>query len=102
MQLLSKKKNEEELFVKLGSKKDMHKEAGKEVKAQKYNAISCKALIICEELGERYYGPGSWHGHGPGRGSGPGPRGGHGGIMGDDVPGPKIEDQQQFPTLGSK
>ncbi|KAL1834764.1 hypothetical protein ACET3Z_004415 [Daucus carota] len=93
MQLLSSKKNEEEIFVKLGTDKDKRKEAEKEEKAKK--ALSINEFLKPAE-GEKYYGPGR------GRGRGRGPRGGFGGNMGNNVRAPAIEDQGQFPTLGAK
>lgn len=96
MRLLSnKKKNDEEIFVKLGSDKDKRKEAAeKEEKAKK--ALSINEFLKPAE-GERYYGPGS-----RGRGRGRGPRGGYGGNVANNVPAPAIADQRQFPTLGAK
>ncbi|KAL1830495.1 RGG repeats nuclear RNA binding protein A isoform X2 [Daucus carota subsp. sativus] len=93
MQLLSSKKNEEEIFVKLGSDKEKRKEAEKEEKARK--ALSINEFLKPAE-GEKYYGPGR------GRGRGRGPRGGYTGNFGNNVPAPIIEDQYQFPTLGAK
>ncbi|XP_076945960.1 RGG repeats nuclear RNA binding protein A-like [Bidens hawaiensis] len=97
MQLLSNKKSEEDIFVKLGSEKDKRKEAAdKEEKAK-------KSLSINEFLkpadGERYYSPGGRGGRGRGRG----PRGGYsGGHRLNDVAAPAIGDVGQFPSLGVK
>ncbi|CAA0823108.1 Hyaluronan / mRNA binding family [Striga hermonthica] len=89
MQLLSNKKNDDEVFVKLGSDKDKRKEAAEKAK---------KSVSINEFLkpanGENYY-----RGGGRGRGRG---RGGYGGPTIHDLRAPAIEDVGQFPSLGGK
>lgn len=96
MQLLSNKKSEEEIFVKLGSEKDKRKEAAdKEERAKK--SLSINEFLKPTE-GEKYYSPG-----GRGRGRGRGARGGYvGGNKMHDVAAPAIEDVGQFPSLGVK
>ncbi|KAI7753709.1 hypothetical protein M8C21_027349 [Ambrosia artemisiifolia] len=96
MQLLSNKKSEEEIFVKLGSEKDKRKEAAdKEEKAKK--SLSINEFLKPAE-GERFYSSG-----GRGRGRGRGSRGGYGGgNRMHDVAAPAIEDVGQFPSLGVK
>lgn len=98
MQLLSSKKNDEEIFVKLGSDKEKRKETSeKEEKSRK--ALSINEFLKPAE-GERYQGP-----RGRGRGRGHGPREGYTGFGGrniNNIPAPKIGDAQHFPTLGAK
>ncbi|KAM7494042.1 hypothetical protein LguiB_028651 [Lonicera macranthoides] len=105
MQLLSnKKKNDDEIFIKLGSEKDKRKEAAeKEEKAKK--SLSINEFLKPAE-GESYYGPSSRGGRG-GRGRGRGSRGGYGGGLSNNVEGARIpsiaiEDVGQFPSLGGK
>ncbi|XP_019179643.1 PREDICTED: translation initiation factor IF-2-like isoform X2 [Ipomoea nil] len=94
MALLANKKNDDEVFVKLGSEKeDKKKEAGEKVKKTK----SINEFLKPAE-GETYYRPG---GRGRGRGHGSG-RGGYGGNNTSSFETPSIEDVGQFPTLGSK
>ncbi|MFS7997013.1 putative hyaluronan/mRNA-binding protein [Helianthus anomalus] len=97
MQLLSNKKSEEDIFVKLGSDKDKRKEAAdKEEKAKK--SLSINEFLKPAE-GERYYSPGGRGGRGRGRG----PRGGYtGGNRMNDAAAPAIGDVGQFPSLGVK
>ncbi|KAI5328085.1 hypothetical protein L3X38_027481 [Prunus dulcis] len=95
MQQLSNKKENNDIFIKLGSEKDKRKEAAeKEERAKK--SVSINEFLKPAE-GERYYG-------GRGRGRGRGPRGGYsggpGGYSGSAAP--SIEDPGQFPTLGGK
>ncbi|CAN6712474.1 unnamed protein product [Malus baccata var. baccata] len=96
MQLLSNKKENDEIFIKLGSEKDKRKEAAeKEERAKK--SVSINQFLKPAE-GERYYG-------GRGRGRGRGPRGGYSGGPGgysSNVAAPSIEDPGQFPSLGGK
>ncbi|KAI3689763.1 hypothetical protein L2E82_47730 [Cichorium intybus] len=95
MQLLSNKKNEEDIFVKLGSEKDKRKEAAdKEEKAKK--SVSIDEFLKSGE-GERF------NGRGGGRGRGRGLRGGYGGgNRMNNVIAPSIEDVAQFPSLSVK
>ncbi|KAI3717635.1 hypothetical protein L1987_69376 [Smallanthus sonchifolius] len=97
MQLLSNKKSDEDIFVKLGSEKDKRKEAAdKEEKAKK--SLSINEFLKPAE-GERFY---SSNGRG-GRGRGRGFRGGYGGgNRMHDMAAPAIEDVGQFPSLGVK
>ncbi|XP_039069254.1 RGG repeats nuclear RNA binding protein A-like [Hibiscus syriacus] len=94
-QLSNKKKNDDEVFIKLGSDKDRRKEAYEKEERTK------KALSINEFLKpavrERYYNP-SGRGHGRGRGS----RGFGGDSEASNVAAPSIEDPGQFPSLGCK
>ncbi|KAF3778704.1 hypothetical protein EJ110_NYTH42275 [Nymphaea thermarum] len=101
MQQLSLKKDNDDVFIKLGSDKDL---ARRKENAEKDERMK-KAVSINEFLkpagGERYYTP---RGRGRGRG-----RGDHGGFRGSFAGGeantraaPAIEDPGQFPTLGGK
>lgn len=94
MQQLSKKKDNDEIFAKLGS--DKKKEAAeKEERAKK--SVSINEFLKPAE-GERHYNSG---GRGRGRG-GRGSRGFGGGSAASNVAAPKIEDPSHFPTLGAK
>ncbi|KAL5551379.1 hypothetical protein UlMin_001555 [Ulmus minor] len=96
MQQLSNKKENNDIFIKLGSEKDKRKEAAeKEEKAKK--SLSINEFLKPAE-GEKYYSGGR------GRGRGRGPRGGGygGGYGGSSLAAPSIEDPGQFPTLGGK
>ncbi|CAI8613367.1 unnamed protein product [Vicia faba] len=99
MQALSCKKDNFEIFAKLGSDKDKRKEAfDKEEKAKK--SVSINEFLKPAE-GEGYYNQGGRGGRGRGRGT----RGGFGGFRGNstsNVPAPSIEDPGHFPTLGAK
>ncbi|XP_052171085.1 RGG repeats nuclear RNA binding protein A-like [Diospyros lotus] len=94
MQLLSSKKSDEDIFLKLGSDKDKRKEAAeREERARK--SVSINEFLKPPE-GERYFG-------GRGRGRGRGPRGGFtGSNMANNVAAPSIDDVGQFPSLGGK
>ncbi|GKU88510.1 hypothetical protein SLEP1_g2762 [Rubroshorea leprosula] len=95
MQQLSKKKSNDDVFIKLGSDKDKKKEAAeKEEKAKK--SVSINEFLKPAER-ERLYNPG-----GRGRGRGRGSRGFGGGSGMSDLSAPKIEDPSDFPTLGVK
>ncbi|KAK2415372.1 Hyaluronan / mRNA binding family [Trifolium repens] len=98
MQALSCKKDNFEIFAKLGSDKDKRKEAfDKEEKAKK--SVSINEFLKPAE-GDAYYSSG-----GRGRGRGRGARGGGGGFRGNfnnNVQAPSIEDPGHFPTLGAK
>ncbi|KAG1367849.1 RGG repeats nuclear RNA binding protein C [Cocos nucifera] len=100
MQQLSSKKGNDDVFIKLGSDKDMGKKkdvADRDERGKK--SVSINEFLKPAE-GERYYSP-TGRGRGRGRG-GRGPfRGGFGG--GDasaSAAAPAIEDPGQFPTLG--
>ncbi|CAI9786046.1 unnamed protein product [Fraxinus pennsylvanica] len=96
MQQLANKKNNDDIFIKLGSFKDKKKElAEKEERTKK--SVSINEFLKPAE-GEKYYSPG-----GRGRGRGRGSRGGYngGGEMSNERA-PAIEDPGQFPTLGGK
>ncbi|KAK8702688.1 hypothetical protein V6N13_021029 [Hibiscus sabdariffa] len=96
-QLSNKKKNDDEVFIKLGSDKDKRKEAyEKEERAKK--ALSINEFLKPAE-GERYYNP---SGRGRGRGRGRGSSGFDGSGGASNVAAPSIEDPGQFPTLGGK
>ncbi|KAL3743324.1 hypothetical protein ACJRO7_018599 [Eucalyptus globulus] len=104
-QLSNKKKDNNDIFIKLGSEKDKRKEAAeKEEKAKK--SVSINEFLKPAE-GERYYNPGG-RGRGRGRGARGGYSGGGGGGGGGgygyarDVSAPSIEDPGQFPSLGGK
>ncbi|GAB4861986.1 hypothetical protein Ancab_037240 [Ancistrocladus abbreviatus] len=99
MQLLSSKKDNDTIFVKLSTGKDKRKEVSEnEEKVKK--SVSINEFLKPAE-GEKYYSPG---GRGRGRGRGRGSRGGYGGInMATGVAAaPSIEDPGQFPTLSAK
>ncbi|CAM0954389.1 unnamed protein product [Alopecurus aequalis] len=103
MQLLSTKKGNDEVFIKLGADKDALKKkenAEREERAKK--SVSINEFLKPAE-GERYYGGGRGRG-GRGRGGDRGGfRGGFGGGGGYHAPpAPAIQDQNQFPTLGGK
>ncbi|MCD7466899.1 hypothetical protein HAX54_003978 [Datura stramonium] len=93
MQLLSNKKNDDEIFIKLGPEKDKKKEAVEKTKKTK----SINEFLKPAD-GESYYRSG---GRGRGRGRG---RGGFGGGVGgnNSVAAPSIEDVGQFPSLAAK
>ncbi|CAL9096399.1 unnamed protein product [Musa acuminata var. zebrina] len=102
MQQLATKKENDPIFVKLGSDKD----SGKKKENIDRDERSKKSLSINEFLkpaeGGRYYGP-----SGRGRGRGRGDRGPFRGSYGSGVSSfmaaaPSIEDPGQFPTLGGK
>ncbi|KAI3983017.1 hypothetical protein MKX01_028384 [Papaver californicum] len=97
MRLISNKKQNDEIFVKLGSDKDKRKEISeKEERAKKSLSIN-EFLKPTEE--ERNQG-------GRGRGGrARGPKTGYGGgnpVSRSSVAAPSIEDQGEFPTLGGK
>ncbi|KHN00198.1 hypothetical protein glysoja_034729 [Glycine soja] len=94
MQPLSNKKENDEIFIKLGSDKDKRKDAlEKEEKSKK--SVNITEFLKPAE-GERYY-PG-----GRGRGRGRGSRGGYSGNAYSNAPAPSIEDPGHFPSLGGK
>lgn len=101
MQQLSNKKDDESVFIKLGSDKDKKKEISEREKAKK--SVSINEFLKPAE-GERYYNPG---GRGRGRG-GRGARGGSSNYSGGPLrntnaaAAPSIEDPGHFPTLGGK
>ncbi|XP_047152673.1 RGG repeats nuclear RNA binding protein A-like [Vigna umbellata] len=95
MQPLSNKKDNDEIFIKLGSEKDKRKDAlEKEERSKK--SVNINEFLKPAE-GERYYNT-----SGRGRGRGRGARGGYSGNAGSNVAAPSIEDPGQFPTLGGK
>ncbi|CAK7347750.1 unnamed protein product [Dovyalis caffra] len=95
MQQLSSKKENNDIFIKLGSDKDKRKEAyEKDEKAKK--SVSINEFLKPAE-GERYYGSG---GRSRGRGRGARGFGNRDGMS--NVQAPSIEDPGQFPTLGGK
>ncbi|KAJ6400265.1 hypothetical protein OIU84_015836 [Salix udensis] len=97
MQQLSNKKENNDVFIKLGSDKDKRKEANeKDEKAKK--SVSINEFLKPAE-GERYYDSGS-RSRGRGRGRGARGFGNRDGMS--NVPAPSIEDPGQFPTLGGK
>ncbi|CAH2046077.1 unnamed protein product [Thlaspi arvense] len=99
-QLSSKKSNNDEIFIKLGSDKDKRKDASeKEEKAKK--SVSINEFLKPAE-GESYNPRGGYRGRG-GRG-GRGQRNGGGNVGGNQRLGggaaPVIGDSAQFPSLG--
>ncbi|KAG8374655.1 hypothetical protein BUALT_Bualt10G0018600 [Buddleja alternifolia] len=96
MQLLSNKKNADEIFVKLGSDKDKRKEAAEKAK----KSVSINEFLKPAEGDNNYRGGGRGRG-GRGRGRGGG-GGGYGGNNYSNVAAPAIEDVGQFPSLAAK
>ncbi|CAO1945808.1 unnamed protein product [Urochloa humidicola] len=98
LQPLSNKKENDEVFIKLGSDKDKKKEnAERDERAKK--SVSINEFLKPAE-GERYY---SGRGRGRGRGERGGFRGGYsGGYNRVPAAAPSIEDQAQFPSLDGK
>ncbi|KAK7256373.1 hypothetical protein RIF29_29815 [Crotalaria pallida] len=100
MKPLSSKKDNHDIFAKLGSDKDKRKDTfEKEEKSKK--SVSINEFLKPAE-GENYYNPG-----GRGRGRGRGSRGGSGGggyrgNVTSNAPAPSIEDPGHFPNLGGK
>jgi len=97
--LANKKKDEDAIFMKLGS----DKEKGKKIDLGENERVR-KAVSINEFLkpteGEKYYSGG--RGRGRGRGERGGFRGGYSGGYASYPEAPSIEDPRQFPTLGGK
>ncbi|CAN4076012.1 unnamed protein product [Withania somnifera] len=92
MQLLSNKKNDDEIFIKLGAEKDKKKDmVEKTKKTQSINEFLKPADS------ESYYRPG-----GRGRGRGRGRGNGSGYVGNNSVSAPSIEDVGQFPSLAAK
>ncbi|GFY92737.1 hyaluronan [Actinidia rufa] len=92
MQQLSSKKDNNDIFIKLGSEKDKRKEfTDKEDKLKKLVSIN---EFLKPAEGKRYFNP-------RGRGRGRSMRGQGGSTM-SNVAAPKIEDPGQFPNLGAK
>ncbi|CAN6336627.1 unnamed protein product [Urochloa humidicola] len=101
MQQLSVKKDAEEVFIKLGSDKDLKKKENAERDERAKKSLSINEFLKPAE-GERYYNP-SGRGRGRGRGE-RGERGGfrggyNGGYRGPSAAAPAIEDRAQFPAL---
>ncbi|QHN79263.1 uncharacterized protein DS421_19g668620 [Arachis hypogaea] len=107
MQQLSSKKDNDDIFIKLGSDKDKRKEAlEKEEKSKK--SVSINEFLKPAE-GENNYNQGRRQGHGRRRGPGPGrfqgATGGYGGGYAasyENERAPAIGDPCQFPTLSAK
>lgn len=105
MQQLSVKKVADEVFIKLGSDKELKKKENAEREERAKKSLSINEFLKPAE-GERYNPGGRGRGRGfRGRGE---LRGGYngGGYNGGggrrQAPAPAIEDQAQFPTLGGK
>uniref|UniRef100_A0A803PDW2 Hyaluronan/mRNA-binding protein domain-containing protein n=1 Tax=Cannabis sativa TaxID=3483 RepID=A0A803PDW2_CANSA len=98
MQQISSKKENQDIFIKLGSEKDKKKQAAERDERAK-KSVSINEFLKPAE-GERYFTPG---GRGRGRGRG-GSRGGGfaGNYQSSNVSAPSIEDPGHFPTLGGK
>ncbi|KNA14343.1 hypothetical protein SOVF_108270 isoform B [Spinacia oleracea] len=96
MQQLSNKKDDDSVFIKLGSDKDKKKEALEKEKVKK--SVSINEFLKPAE-GERFGGRGRGRG---GRGSRGGEYGGGGGNRTYSAPAPAIGDPGEFPTLGGK
>ena len=93
MQPLSSKKDNHDIFIKLGSDKDKRKDAlEKEEKSKK--SVSINEFLKPAE-GERYYNPGGRARRGQGSR-------GYGGNAGSNAQAPSIADPGHFPTLGGK
>lgn len=119
MQLVSNKKHEEDIFIKLGQEKEKVKRENAEKEEKLRKPVSINEFLKPAE-GEKSYFPsnrgrGGRGGRGDRReGSGRGDRestrgsfgggrfGGSRGPAGGSSSAPKIEDQSQFPTLGGK
>lgn len=119
MQLVSSKKLEEDIFIKLGQEKEKVKRENAEKEEKLRKPVSINEFLKPAE-GEKSYFPsnrgrGGRGGRGDRReGSGRGDRestrgsfgggrfGGSRGPAGGSASAPKIEDQSQFPTLGGK
>lgn len=102
MQQLSVKKANEEVFIKLGSDKDLKKKEKDEKDERTKKSLSINEFLKPAE-GERYYNPGRGRGRGRGRGDRGGFYGGYNGNGGRrQAAAPVIEDQAQFPSLGGK
>ncbi|XP_057735481.1 RGG repeats nuclear RNA binding protein A-like [Arachis stenosperma] len=101
MQQLSSKKDNDDIFIKLGSDKDKRKEAlEKEEKSKK--SVSINEFLKPAE-GETYHNQGRSRGRGRGRGRGA--TGGFGGgyaAVYENERAPAIGDHGQFPTLSAK
>ncbi|OEL27252.1 hypothetical protein BAE44_0011731 [Dichanthelium oligosanthes] len=101
MQQLSVKKDADEVFIKLGSDKDLKKKENAERDERAKKSLSINEFLKPAE-GERYCNP---SGRGHGRGRGRGERGGFQGGYNSGYRGPAaaaapaIEDQAQFPAL---
>ncbi|XP_072998794.1 RGG repeats nuclear RNA binding protein A-like [Typha latifolia] len=100
MKLLSIKKGSDEIFIKLGSDKDIGKKRDNERDERSKKSLSINEFLKPAE-GERYYNPGG-RGRGRGRGDRGSYRGGFGGGSTGNYVTPSIEDPGQFPTLGGK
>ncbi|TVU01923.1 hypothetical protein EJB05_52570 [Eragrostis curvula] len=100
MQQLSVKKDVDEVFIKLGSDKDLKKKENAERDERAKKSVSINEFLKPAE-GERYYG-GRGRGHGRGRRERGGFRGGYNGGGYGAAAAPVIEDPSQFPSLGGK
>ncbi|PRQ18337.1 putative hyaluronan/mRNA-binding protein [Rosa chinensis] len=100
MQQLSRKKTNDEIFIKLGSEKDISKEAAeKEERANKSVSIN-EFLKPAEGEDQMFYG--GRNRSGGGHGSRGGHSGGeHGGYL-SNVQAPSITDSGHFPSVGGK
>ncbi|KAG2625382.1 RGG repeats nuclear RNA binding protein A-like [Panicum virgatum] len=99
MQQLSVKKNADEVFIKLGSDKDLKKKENVERDERAKKSLSINEFLKPAE-GERYYNPiGRGRGRGRGRGDRGGFRGDYNGSYWGPASAPAIEDQAQFPAL---
>uniref|UniRef100_A0A7N1A7E7 Uncharacterized protein n=1 Tax=Kalanchoe fedtschenkoi TaxID=63787 RepID=A0A7N1A7E7_KALFE len=88
------KKNNDEIFIKLGSEKDKRREVAEKDEKVKKSVNITEFLKPAER--ERSYG-------GRGRGRGRGPRGGFtGGSYDNTAPPANIEDPEHFPASGVK
>jgi len=103
MQLLSTKKTNEEVFIKLGSGKDAQKKRDAERDERAKKSVSITEFLKPAE-GQRNYGGAGGRGRGRGRGNQDRGqfRGGYNGGGSRAQPAPAIEDQLEFPTLGGK
>uniref|UniRef100_A0A6V7QQN7 Hyaluronan/mRNA-binding protein domain-containing protein n=1 Tax=Ananas comosus var. bracteatus TaxID=296719 RepID=A0A6V7QQN7_ANACO len=97
MKQLSIKKDNDDIFIKLGSDKDAGKKRDNDRDERVKKSLSINEFLKPGE-GEEYYKPGG-RGRGRGRGSF---RGGFGGSNTSSHAAPAIEDPGQFPTLGGK
>jgi plasminogen activator inhibitor 1 RNA-binding protein len=97
MQVLSVKKNNDEVFIKLGADKESKKKESAEDKAKK--SLSINEFLKPAE-GESFYGRSRGRGGGRGRGDRGSFRGDNSGRNRGPAAAPSIADQNQFPSLG--
>ncbi|KAJ0964625.1 hypothetical protein J5N97_025763 [Dioscorea zingiberensis] len=101
MQQLSIKKGNDDIFLKLGTDKDVNrKKENADQEERSRRVVSINEFLKPVE-GERFYSPGG-QGRGRERGDHGTARGGFGGGVASSLVAPSFEDPSQFPTLGGK